>query len=48
MRYEQLKELDSEKFRRLTGVKPSTFSRMLELLGEAERKKRAKGDVRAS
>jgi transposase len=43
MRYDQLKGLDNEKFRRLTGVKPVTFSRMLELLGEATRKKRAKG-----
>jgi transposase len=43
MRYDQRKELDSEKFRRLTGVKPNTFSRMLELLKEAERKKKAKG-----
>lgn len=43
MRYDQLKGLDNEKFRRLTGVKPVTFSRMLELLGEATRQKRAKG-----
>ena len=43
MRYDQLKGLDNEKFRRLTGVKPVTFSRMLELLGEAARQKRAKG-----
>jgi transposase len=43
MRYDQRKELDSEKFRRLTGVKLNTFSRMLELLKEAERKKKAKG-----
>ena len=43
MRYDQLKGLDNEKFRRLTGVKPVTFSRMFELLGEATRQKRAKG-----
>lgn len=35
MRYEQTKELDNEKFRRLKGVKRGTLNRMIEIL-EAE------------
>mgnify|MGYP000911624755 CR=1 FL=1 len=43
MKYEVIKGLDDEKFRRLTGVKKSTFVKMIEILSEAEKKKRAKG-----
>ena len=42
MKYEVIKGLDDEKFRRLTGVKKSTFVKMIEILSEAEKKKRAK------
>lgn len=43
MRYNQLKELRDEKFRRLTGVKKSTFENMLEILKEADGKKKSRG-----
>lgn len=43
MRYEQLKELRDEKFRRLTGVKKSTFEKMLDILKEADGKKKSRG-----
>jgi len=43
MKYEGIKELEDEKFRRLTGVKRVTFDKMLEILSEAEKKKKAKG-----
>jgi hypothetical protein len=43
MKYEQIKELAGEKFRRLTGVKKETFSKMISILREAELKKKAKG-----
>jgi hypothetical protein len=43
MRYERLKELSDEEFRRLTGVKKATFEKMLEILKEAERKQKTKG-----
>lgn len=43
MKYEVIQELDEEKFRRLTGVKRSTFEKMIELLSEADKKKKAKG-----
>ncbi len=42
MRYEETKELDNEKFRRLTGVKKATFKRMVEILDEEDRRKKAK------
>lgn len=42
MRYEQTKELDNEKFRRLTGVKRATFKRMIEILDEEDKRKKAK------
>ena len=35
MKYEQIEKLDGEEFRRLTGVNPTTFNRMLEILIEA-------------
>ena len=43
MRYEHLKVLSAEKFRRLTGVKPSTFNHMVEILDSANKKKRWHG-----
>jgi hypothetical protein len=47
MKYEIIKELDDEKFRRLTGVKRVTFEKMLLILNEAEKKKKAKGGRKA-
>ncbi|WCR53051.1 MAG: hypothetical protein PG981_000073 [Wolbachia endosymbiont of Ctenocephalides orientis wCori] len=42
MRYEETKKLDEEKFRRLTGVNKATFNRMVEILDEEDRRKKAK------
>lgn len=35
MKFELVKELDDEKFRRLTGVKRSTFQKMVDILNES-------------
>lgn len=35
MKFERIKALDEEKFRRLTGVKRKTFDRMVEILKQA-------------
>ncbi len=43
MKYDQIKELGEEKFRRLTGVKRSTFDKMIGILGEADKKKKVRG-----
>ena len=43
MKYDQIKKLSEEQFRRLTGVKKATLKRMLEILREADAKKKAKG-----
>ena len=43
MKYDQIKELGEEKFRRLTGVKRSTFDKMIDILGEADKKKKVRG-----
>lgn len=43
MRYDQLRELSAEKFRRLTGVKSSTFEKMLSILKEADGRKKSRG-----
>jgi hypothetical protein len=43
MKYDQIKELLDEQFRRLTGVKKATFKKMLGILREADEKKKAKG-----
>lgn len=43
MRYENIENLNSEKFRRLTGIKKKTFGEMLTILREAEEIKMAKG-----
>jgi hypothetical protein len=43
MKYEQIKSLKDEKFRRLTGVKRAAFDKMITVLQEAEIKKKAQG-----
>ena len=43
MRYEEVKGLAPEAFKRLTGVKPQVFSEMLAVLGEAEQTKKKAG-----
>lgn len=43
MKYEGIKGLEDEKFRRLTGVKRATFKKMIEILSEADKKKQVKG-----
>lgn len=43
MRYDVLREFRDEEFRRLTGVKKSTFEKMVCILKEAELKKKALG-----
>jgi transposase len=43
MRYEQVKKLDDEKFRRLTGVKRETFEKMHTIISEEDRKKKSRG-----
>ncbi len=40
MRYQSLKGLKKEEFRRLTGVKHDAFEKMLSILKEAEAKKK--------
>ena len=46
MKYDQIKEMDYEKFRRLTGVKRKTFGAMIEILTEANNTKKSKGGRR--
>ena len=36
-KYKKIKKLEPEEFRRLTGVKPETFSEMVGLLKQAEK-----------
>lgn len=43
MKYESIKNLNPEKFRRLTGVKKKTFEEMITILSDAEAIKMAKG-----
>lgn len=43
MKYESIKDLDKEKFRRLTGVKRSTFEKMIDILRETDEAKKARG-----
>jgi hypothetical protein len=43
MKYETLKVLKDERFRRLTGVKRATFEKMVHILKEGEAKKKALG-----
>ena len=43
MKYAGIKGLEDEKFRRLTGVKRTTFEKMVEILSDSDKKKRANG-----
>ena len=43
MKYDQIKEMEDEKFRRLTGVKRKTFNTMVDILKAADNKKKSKG-----
>lgn len=43
MKYETVKELDDEKFRRLKGLKRATFNKIVEILRKANKKKKARG-----
>lgn len=43
MKYKKLKNLKEEEFRRLTGVKKTTFEKMIEILKEAQKQKNARG-----
>lgn len=43
MKYEKIKGLEAEKFRRLTGVKQQTFQRMIQILQAADIEKKAQG-----
>ena len=43
MKFETIKSLDDEKFRRLTGIKKATFDRMQLILEESNKLKKVKG-----
>lgn len=43
MKYNQIKDIGGEKFRRLTGVKRTTYDKMIEILREADQQKKALG-----
>jgi len=43
MKFEKAKDLDNEKFRRLTGLKRSTFNQMILILLESHKMKKARG-----
>ena len=43
MKYESIKDLGDEKFRRLTGIQRSTFEKMIGILSEADKKKKVRG-----
>jgi hypothetical protein len=43
MKYPEIQGLEDEKFRRLTGVKRSTFEKMISILKEADIKKKSQG-----
>ena len=43
MKYEKIKEIDDEKFRRITGVKKITFKKMVEILNKSDKEKKSKG-----
>ena len=43
MKFEKVKDLDNEKFRRLTGLKRSTFDQMICILLESHKAKKARG-----
>ena len=43
MKYEQIRNLPDESFRRLTGVKQQTFEKMVQILVEGDKNKKIKG-----
>lgn len=43
MKFNNLKALSEEQFRRVTGVKRATFNKMVEIVTEAEKKKKTRG-----
>lgn len=43
MKFEKVKNLKPEEFRRLTGVKLDTFEKMLEIIDQAVKEKKSKG-----
>ncbi|SPR06231.1 IS5 family transposase ISOt6 [Orientia tsutsugamushi] len=43
MKFDQSKELKDEKFRRLTGVRKGTFSKMVDILRKADDLNKSKG-----
>ena len=43
MKYDKIRNYKDEEFRRLSGVKRSTFKKMIEILEKAEKKKKARG-----
>ena len=43
MKWESIKNLSPEEFRRLTGVKKNTFEKMVGLLAEAHAQKKLRG-----
>jgi len=43
MRFEEIKELKEDSFRRLTGIREATFNKMLEILKKEEIKKKNRG-----
>ena len=42
MKYEQMRDISCEQFRRLTGVKKETFTKMIDILKEADHKKKSR------
>jgi len=43
MKYEKIKVIKPEDFRRLTGVKVKTYEKMVEIVGNAQKAKKAQG-----
>lgn len=43
MKYNKIEKINSEEFRRLTGVKRITFDRMVEILRDTEAQKKSQG-----
>lgn len=43
MKFETVKDLDDEKFRRLAGIKRITFNKMISILKEANQNKKIQG-----
>ena len=43
MKFEYVRKLSKKEFRRITGVKQKSFEKMVEIVIEAEKEKKAKG-----